>query len=60
MIKLAQLSAQQKAATLCKTTSNIKEVLNKWPKIKYSNPRVRLLQGYASQDSFGQNKVMVA
>lgn len=60
MIKLAQVSAEQKAATLCKTTLNIKQGLNKLPESKYSNPRVRLLQGYASQGSFGQNKVMMS
>lgn len=59
MIKLAQASAQQKAVRLYKNTLNIKEELNNLPKSKYSNPRVRLLQGYAYQDSLGHNKIMM-
>lgn len=59
MIKLAQVSSPQKAVRLCENTLNIKEERSNLPTSKYSNPRVRLLQGYALQASLGQNKVMM-
>lgn len=59
MIKLAQVSPEHKAVRLHKNTLNIKEKLQSVPRSKYSNPSVRLLQGYAPQASFGQNKIRI-